>query len=91
MRTVVALYNRLYGAQMSEEQGWMFMAIVKLVRSSRGQLRPDDYEDMAAYAALAGEAAAMERSGANHHDLGSNGSEPGQQETRRHEEKSEPE
>jgi len=37
------------------------MEILKMVRASQGEFRADNYEDGAAYAALAGEAAARER------------------------------
>jgi hypothetical protein len=46
---------------MTEEQGWLFMALLKMVRSQQGELRMDSYEDGAAYFALAGEAAKASR------------------------------
>lgn len=57
MGKTVAMYNALYEAEMTEEQGWAFMAILKLVRSSQGAYRADNYEDGAAYMALMGESA----------------------------------
>jgi hypothetical protein len=47
---------------MTEEQGWMFMSILKMVRSQQGNFKLDNYEDGAAYFALAAEAAASDRS-----------------------------
>jgi hypothetical protein len=44
---------------MNETQGWLFMAILKAVRSQQGGYRSDNYEDGAAYFSLAGEAAAF--------------------------------
>lgn len=40
-----------------EEQGWLFMVLLKLVRSQQGDFRADNYEDAAAYCGLQGEAA----------------------------------
>lgn len=51
------------GLMDSEERGWMFMAILKMVRSQQGNYRADNYEDLAAYSALMGEAACEERNG----------------------------
>ena len=47
----------------SAERGWLFMAILKMVRSQQGAYRADNYEDGAAYFALMGEAACEERNG----------------------------
>lgn len=51
------------GLMNSEERGWLFMAILKMVRSQQGNYRADNYEDLAAYGALMGEAACEERNG----------------------------
>lgn len=53
----VEMFNTLTGHQLTEEQGWKFMALLKLVRSEQGDYKADSYEDGAAYIALAGEAA----------------------------------
>lgn len=58
MAKTVELFNSLHGTHLTEVQGWEFMALLKLVRSNQGQFKADNYEDWAAYAALAGEAAA---------------------------------
>lgn len=49
------------GLVSSEERGWLFMVLLKMVRSQQGALRMDSYEDGAAYCGLMGEAAARER------------------------------
>lgn len=49
------------GCMNTEERGWLFMALLKAVRSQQGDLRMDSYEDGAAYFALAGESAARDR------------------------------
>ena len=49
------------GLMNSAERGWLFMALLKMVRSQQGTYRADNYEDGAAYFALMGEAACEER------------------------------
>lgn len=60
---VVEAFNAITGdGQMNTpERGWLFMAILKMVRSQQGEYRADNYEDGAAYFGLAGEAAAEGR------------------------------
>jgi len=57
MGKTVGMFNTLYGLELTEEQGWAFMAILKLVRTSQGNFKLDNFEDMAAYSGLMGEAA----------------------------------
>lgn len=57
MAKTVAMFNVLHGTQLTEVQGWQFMEILKMVRSSQGALRVDNFIDSASYASLAGEAA----------------------------------
>jgi hypothetical protein len=61
MPRIVALFNELYGQYLTVEQGWMFMVLLKIVRSTQGPYKRDTYVDMAAYAAFAAKAAAEER------------------------------
>ena len=61
MAATVDAFRATTGIELTEEQGWHFMALLKLVRSQQGDLRLDSYEDGAAYIALAGEAAAKNR------------------------------
>lgn len=58
MGATVSAFEAVTGVRMTEEQGWLFMALLKAVRSQHGAYRADSYEDGAAYFALAGEAAA---------------------------------
>jgi hypothetical protein len=60
MQATVAAFNAITGQSMATVQGWLFMAILKAVRSQQGAYRSDSYTDMAAYAALMGECAAAE-------------------------------
>ena len=60
MGATVAAFSAITGVQMSEQQGWQFMEVLKMVRSNQGEFRADSFIDGAAYAALAGEAASRE-------------------------------
>lgn len=58
MRRTVDAFNALTGHALSERDGWLFMAVLKMARATTTPAgTPDDYEDLAAYAALAGESA----------------------------------
>lgn len=58
MARTVAAFNALTGHTLSERDGWVFMAVLKAARACTTPTGvPDDYEDGAAYFALAGEAA----------------------------------
>ncbi len=61
----VAAFNAITGDGIMNtgERGWLFIAILKMVRSQQGNYRADNYEDLAAYGALMGEAACEERNG----------------------------
>lgn len=61
MSATVEAFKAVTGHRLTEEQGWLFMALLKAVRSQQGALRMDSYEDGAAYFALAGEAASADR------------------------------
>lgn len=65
MGKTVAMMNVLIADKLkeplSEEDGWNFMELLKLVRSKQGAFKADNYEERAAYGGLAGEAAWMER------------------------------
>jgi len=61
MGATVAAFHAITGHAMTEEEGWLFMGVLKMVRSQQGGFRADNYEDLAAYAGLQGEAAHRER------------------------------
>lgn len=61
MGATVKAFRAITDHKLTEEQGWLFMQLLKAVRSQQGAYRADSYEDGAAYVALAGEAAARER------------------------------
>lgn len=65
MKSCVEAFNALTGKSLTETEGWIFMTVLKLARSQGGCYKADDYIDMAAYAALAGEAGAKEANNAN--------------------------
>ena len=57
MGKTVAAFNAVTGHNLTEQQGWQFMELLKMVRSNQGEYRADSFVDGAAYASLAGEAA----------------------------------
>ena len=57
----VAAFNAITGHALSEEQGWLFLVLLKAVRSQQGNFKADNYEDGSAYFGLMGEAASKER------------------------------
>ena len=61
MTKTVEMFNTLTEHRLTQEQGWLFMVCLKMVRAQQGRYRADSYEDGAAYFALAGESAAQER------------------------------
>lgn len=66
----VAAFNAVTGDGLmnSEERGWLFMSLLKKVRSQQGEYRADNYEDDTAYSSLQGEAAARERGPADNRE-----------------------
>jgi hypothetical protein len=56
MWRTVETFNRLTDHRLTERDGWVFMAVLKLARAQEGAFLRDDYVDGAAYIALAGEA-----------------------------------
>ena len=59
MAATVEAFNAITGCDINEEEGWLFMGVLKMVRSQQGgPFKADTYEDWAAYGGLAGEAAA---------------------------------
>lgn len=53
-----AITLRRDAAALTALDGWLFMCSLKLARAQQGAFKLDDYVDLAAYAALAGECAA---------------------------------
>ena len=59
MARIVAGFNDLTGHDLTEEEGWLFMAVLKLARAGNGRAyQRDDYVDAAAYIGLLAECAA---------------------------------
>lgn len=55
MKRTIEAFNALEGTNLTEAQGWRFMVALKYARATAGKFNIDDYEDMAAYSALAAE------------------------------------
>lgn len=61
MARSVRAFKGLTGHSLTEREGWVFMAVLKLARAQAGgEYNEDDYVDGAAYMALAGEAGEKE-------------------------------
>jgi Domain of unknown function (DUF6378) len=63
MQATFKAFNAITGDGLmnTEERGWLFMVLLKAVRTQSGDYKQDNYEDGAAYFGLAAEAAAAER------------------------------
>ncbi len=61
MNKTVTAFNAITGHEMSVEQGWLFMVVLKAVRTQQGAYRSDNYEDGAAYFALMAEEASAQK------------------------------
>lgn len=57
MGHTVRIFEAVTGIALTETQGWVFMLCLKQARMMRGKPHPDNYVDLAGYAALAGESA----------------------------------
>ena len=57
MAKTVAAFNAMHSTNLTEVQGWQFMELLKMARSTQGAFKADNFVDGAAYAALACEAA----------------------------------
>jgi hypothetical protein len=55
MAATVRTFNALTGSSLTEENGWEFMVLLKMVRGRQGLARADDYVDLSSYGALLGE------------------------------------
>jgi hypothetical protein len=53
MGRTIAAFNTLTGHALTETNGWLLLAILKLARATVGKFQPDDLKDCAAYVALA--------------------------------------
>ena len=56
MAKTIAAFNHIAGRDLSEGEGWLLMAVLKMVRDRTNGPHKDSIEDLVAYAALYGEA-----------------------------------
>ena len=57
MGKTVAAFNAITGRDLTEAEGWLLMAVLKMVRDNqRVEAHQDSCEDLVAYASLYGEA-----------------------------------
>jgi len=52
---IAKVFNAITGNRITEADAWMFLIVLKIVRSRNGKYNRDDYVDLAAYASLLGE------------------------------------
>lgn len=52
---IAKVFNVITGHTLSEADAWMFLIVLKIVRSRSGRYNKDDYVDLAAYSGLLGE------------------------------------
>lgn len=52
MRQTVVVFEELTGVELTAQQGWLFMVVLKLVRAQNNPTHMDNYEDACAYVAL---------------------------------------
>lgn len=57
MAKTVKAFNALTDHELTEEEGWLFMGLLKKARSTQGAFREDNFIDEAAYATLRAAAA----------------------------------
>lgn len=55
MAKAVAIFAAYTGIALSEDNGWRFMACLKMAREIQGEFNVDDYVDLSAYNGLLGE------------------------------------
>ena len=55
----VTAFNSITGYTLSNEDGWLFMQLLKMCRSAQGAYKYDDFRDGIGYAALRAEEAQM--------------------------------
>jgi hypothetical protein len=54
-KQIAKVFNAITGNEITEADAWIFLIVLKLVRSMSGKYCKDDYVDLAAYASLLGE------------------------------------
>ena len=55
---VIELFNKIRGKDLTPADGWLIQVLLKIVRANQGDFKLDNFEDLAAYAALRGEESA---------------------------------
>jgi hypothetical protein len=58
---IAKVFNAITGHDLSEADAWMFLIVLKIVRSRNGKYNRDDFVDLAAYAGLLGECESVTR------------------------------
>ena len=58
---IAKVFNAITGNSITEADAWLFLIVMKIVRSRNGKYNRDDYVDLSAYAALLGETESKNR------------------------------
>lgn len=58
---IAEVFNAITGHEITEADAWMFLVVLKIVRSRNGKFNADDYVDLAAYSGLLGECESVNR------------------------------
>jgi hypothetical protein len=58
---IAKVFNAITGHEISEADAWMFLLVMKIVRSRNGKYHRDDYVDGSSYFALLGECESINR------------------------------
>lgn len=54
-KKIAEVFNAITGHDLTESDAWMFLIVLKIVRSRSGKYNRDDYVDLGAYSSLLGE------------------------------------
>ena len=65
IHATVTAFNAVTGHNLTEQDGWLFMMLLKAVRANQNGYHEDSHTDMVAYAALLAESASW----ANEHGV----------------------
>lgn len=68
---IARLWSAFLGIEISAVQAALMLNLLKVARTKTGDLNPDDFVDMAGYAACAGEIASRVEGGSERSDISS--------------------
>lgn len=60
-KKIAEVFNAITGHNLTEEDSWTFLIVLKMVRARAGKYNRDDFVDLAAYSSLMGESASKRK------------------------------